>query len=76
MALLPEKRLEWVLARLEVYRDASVQYSASIVSQKNSGMKVTVAEAEAQAVIETDGFTKSIPHEAALYPLLFAQVKE
>ena len=65
------QRTLWVARRLELYRDLSVQY-ASVITRERTG-KATVAEAEAQAVIETDGFTKAIPLEAPLYPLLLEE---
>lgn len=68
LTLPQEQRLSWLLARLEAYRDASVHF-ASVITRERTG-KATVAEAEAQAVIETDGLTKAVALEAPLYPLL------
>jgi hypothetical protein len=64
-----EQRRSWLARRLELYRDACVSFAAAIIRQRNAGGKdkATVAEAEAQAVIETDGFTKLVPLEAELY---------
>jgi len=58
----------WLARRLEVYRESVVTYSSVLTSVR--GGKSTVAEAEAQAAIATEGLTKTIPLEAPLYPLL------
>ena len=60
----------WLARRLEAYREACVQFAA-VLLREHVG-KTTVAEAEAQAVIETDGLTKVVPYEAALYALLLS----
>lgn len=70
LQLSPSDRLLWLARRLEAYRDATVHYSASLI--RNRGGKQTVAEAEAQAVLETDGFTKLVPIEAGIYAAILA----
>jgi hypothetical protein len=69
LELNTEDRKLWLARRLEAYRDVSVTYAATLVRER--GDKKTVAEAEAQAVIETDAFTKAVAIEAPVYPLLF-----
>lgn len=70
LQLSPSDRVLWLALRLEAYRDATVHYSASLI--RNRGGKQTVAEAEAQAVLETDGFTKAVALEQVLYPAILA----
>lgn len=70
LQLNPSDRVLWLAQRLEAYRDSTVHYSASLI--RNRGGKQTVAEAEAQAVLETDGFTKLVPIEMAIYPAILA----
>lgn len=70
LQLSPSDRVLWLARRLEAYRDATVHYSASLI--RNRGGKQTVAEAEAQAVLETDGFTKAVAMEQPLYPAILA----
>lgn len=70
LRLSPSDRVLWLARRLEAYRDATVHYSSSLI--RNRGGKQTVAEAEAQAVIETDGFTKAVAMEQPLYAAILA----
>jgi hypothetical protein len=73
LTLPQEQRRSWLARRLEAYRDACITFAAAIIRQRNAAGKdkATVAEAEAQAVIETSGFTKVVPLEVELYGYLF-----
>jgi hypothetical protein len=65
----------WLARRLEQYRDSVVRASATLLRER--GDKKTVAESEAQGVIETDGLTKVVPLEQPLYAfLLGGELKE
>ena len=70
LQLSASDRILWLARRLEAYRDACVHFAAVVTRVRST--KVTVAEAEAQAVMETDGFTKAIVLESPLYPAILA----
>lgn len=67
-------RVLWLSRRMGAYRDACIHFAAVVTRVRSN--KVTVAESEAQAVIETDGFTKVIPLEIGLYPAILAAAEQ
>jgi len=61
LTLSREDRVEWVFARLEVFRESIVTYAETCQRERRSSK--TVSEAEWQAIIETEGLTRSVPQE-------------
>lgn len=60
--LLPlQERRVWVARRLEVFRQMILDFANTMLRERAAGRNVT--DSEAQAIVETNGLTRSIPLE-------------
>lgn len=73
LTLPKESRRKWVLMRLAAYQRAVQDFSEEFTNARISHR--SVADAEQSAIGETEGLTRTIPHEATILAQIFTESK-